>query len=231
MGNKKSRSREKSDQVVSLYQARNGCKTIAKLLAISPRIARTILIERGEYKPGWLHSLSGGPCSRKGVEERKMHTACKRMRYRVSKCLDKKPKPIKPPSRPAGMSDSEWYRWRYYNDPQFKLKEIYRSRMSKIMGNHHQSKRQIELLGCSVKDFKTYIERQFTNGMTWGNHGIGKGKWNLDHIAPCSAFDQTNEEQSRQCWHWTNLRPMWAIKNIKKRDTITSLNNQLRFAL
>ena len=225
MGTKTSRSREKSDQVVSLYQARNGCKTIAKLLAISPRIARVILIERGEYRPGSIKRISGGPCSRKGDEERKMHTACKRMRSRVIRCLDKKP--IKPPRPTAGMSALEGYRWRYYNDPQFKLKEIYRSRMRKIMGNHHQSKRQIELLGCSVKDFKTYIERQFTNGMTWGNHGIGKGKWNLDHIAPCSAFDQTNEEQSRQCWHWTNLRPMWAIKNMKKSDTITGLNNQL----
>jgi len=92
--------------------------------------------------------------------------------------------------------------------------------MRKIMGGLYQSKRQIELLGCSVAEFKSYIERQFSQGMTWRNNGVGKGNWNLDHIAPCSAFDQTNEEQVRQCWHWTNLRPMSAIKNIKKSDKI-----------
>jgi len=229
MGTKSSRSREKSDQIVSLYQAKNGCKTIAKLLGISPRIARVILIERGEYRPGSIKRISGGPCSQKANEEKKMHTACRRMLFRVSKCLNKKP--IKPPSPTRGMNESERFKWRYYNNPQFKLKQLFRSRMRKIIGGHRVSKRQIKLLGCSVKEFKGYIERQFTSGMTWRNNGVGKGNWNLDHIAPCSAFDQTNEDQVRQCWHWTNFRPMWAIKNMKKSDKITGLNNQLRFAL
>ena len=229
MGTKWSQSREKSDQVVSLYQARYGHKTIGKLLGISPRIARVILIEHGEWKPGRFRNSIDGPCGRKAAEERKMHNACKRMRSRVSKCLNKKP--IKPPSSTLGMTQKDSYKYRYRNDPNFKLNEIYRARMRKIMGGLYQSKRQIELLGCSVAEFKSYIERQFSQGMTWRNNGVGKGNWNLDHIAPCSAFDQTNEEQVRQCWHWTNLRPMWAIKNMKKSDKITGLNNQLRFAL
>lgn len=47
---------DKADDIVALYSAKDGHKTIAKRLGISPRIAREILIERFHYsnaRPMW----------------------------------------------------------------------------------------------------------------------------------------------------------------------------------
>ena len=82
-----------------------------------------------------------------------------------------------------------------------------------------------------MADFKKHIESQFKRGMDWSNNGIGEGYWNLDHITPCHAFDQTNEAQTRICWHWTNFQPLWSIDNIKKGKRIDHTNAQLGLGL
>jgi hypothetical protein len=51
-------------------------------------------------------------------------------------------------------------------------------------------------------------------GMTWNNN-TGNG-WHIDHIIPCAAFDLTKSEEQKKCFHYTNLRPMWASENISK---------------
>jgi len=70
------------------------------------------------------------------------------------------------------------------------------------------------LLGCSTEEFKKYLETLFTGGMTWDNYG--KNGWHIDHIIPCAAFDLTDPEQQRKCFHYTNLQPLWASDNQKK---------------
>jgi hypothetical protein len=233
-GDRYSPAWEQADTVVALYRAKNGHKTIAKQLGISPRIAREILIERVEWMPGSLRSLSGGPCSRAAAQASKLQGVVKRMRSRVRKCLDKKPP--KPnhciiTGAPRGLSNSKYIAWRYKNEPAFKLYSLYRSRMKKMMKGGHQSMRQLKLLGCSLADFKKYIEAQFKKGMDWSNNGIGEGYWNLDHITPCHAFDQTDKSQVRICWHWTNFQPLWSIANIKKGKRIDHTNAQLGLGL
>jgi len=233
-GDRYSPAWEQADTVVALYRAKDGHKTIATKLGISPRIAREILIERGEWNPGSLKSLSGGPQSRAAQEGRKLQSVVNRMRFRVRNCLDKKPpKPERCiiTGAPRGLINSKYIAWRYKNDPAFKLYSIYRSRMKKMMEGGHQSRRQLSLLGCSMADFKKHIERQFKRGMDWSNNGIGEGYWNLDHITPCHAFDQTNEAQTRICWHWTNFQPLWSIDNIKKGKRINHTNAQLGLGL
>jgi hypothetical protein len=74
------------------------------------------------------------------------------------------------------------------------------------------------LLGCSFEEFRCHIERQFKRSMTWQNYGCG---WHIDHIIPCSAFDLTRPAHVRQCFHFTNLRPLWARANLRKGAKIT----------
>jgi hypothetical protein len=52
--------------------------------------------------------------------------------------------------------------------------------------------------------------------MTRENHGI----WHIDHITPCTAFDLTDPEQQKKCFHYTNLQPLWASDNIRKGNKI-----------
>jgi len=72
----------------------------------------------------------------------------------------------------------------------------------------------MKLLGCSVDEFKSYMESKFTKGMTWDNRGFNG--WHIDHIKPCSSFDLTKEDEQRKCFHYANLQPLWAKDNLVK---------------
>jgi hypothetical protein len=50
--------------------------------------------------------------------------------------------------------------------------------------------------------------------MSWDNYGIAG--WHIDHIKPCCTFDLTDLEQQKQCFHYTNLRPLWAKDNLRR---------------
>jgi hypothetical protein len=71
-----------------------------------------------------------------------------------------------------------------------------------------------DLLGCSIDFLKDYLESLFRDNMTWDNYG--KNGWHIDHIIPCAAFDLTDPEQQKRCFHYTNLQPLWAHENSKK---------------
>jgi len=98
---------------------------------------------------------------------------------------------------------------RYETEPDFRLKEFLRSRMHAALKAKRVTKteRSIELLGCTIEEFRTHIEKQWLPGMTWENHTY-KG-WHIDHIKPVNTFDFTDLEQQKQCFHYTNLRPLW----------------------
>lgn len=39
----------------------------------------------------------------------------------------------------------------------------------------------------------------------------------IDHIRPCKSFDDLYDpEQSKECFHFTNLQPLWAPENRSK---------------
>lgn len=75
-----------------------------------------------------------------------------------------------------------------------------------------KTNRTHELVGCSISYLKIHLENQFTTGMSWDNYG----DWHIDHIRPCCSFDLTDPEQQKQCFHYTNLQPLWWLDNIKK---------------
>lgn len=73
----------------------------------------------------------------------------------------------------------------------------------------------LELIGCSVLEVRAHLEKLFLPGMTWTNHGFHG--WHIDHIKPCAAFDLSDPKQQRECFHWTNLQPLWAEDNLRKQ--------------
>jgi len=72
------------------------------------------------------------------------------------------------------------------------------------------------ILGCTIKEFKLFIETQFVDGMTWENHG----KWHFDHKTPISWAK--TEEEIIKLNHYTNFQPLWAEDNIKKSNKFSS---------
>jgi hypothetical protein len=76
-------------------------------------------------------------------------------------------------------------------------------------------------LGCSVAEFRQYIESLFQPGMTWNNFGqyrIGGVKTRqLDHIIPCSQFDLSKEVDRKHCFNYMNLRPLWGVVHLRRK--------------
>ena len=67
-------------------------------------------------------------------------------------------------------------------------------------------------LGYAAEQLAEHLERQFVPGMSWENYG----KWHIDHVRPCAAFDQADPAQFAACWSLDNLQPLWAAENIRK---------------
>lgn len=78
--------------------------------------------------------------------------------------------------------------------------------------------RKLEYLGCTANELAAYLQAQFKRRMSWDNYGKKDGVkcWEIDHIKPVTAFDLMDEEQRKACFHYTNLRPMWARDNTIK---------------
>lgn len=68
------------------------------------------------------------------------------------------------------------------------------------------------ILGYTVYDLVSHLERQFKDGMSWANYG----EWHIDHRRPIASFDLTQSENVRACWALDNLQPLWAVENLKK---------------
>jgi hypothetical protein len=82
-------------------------------------------------------------------------------------------------------------------------------------------KNTLDILGvANWGEFKSYIESQWVEGMSWDNWGIGKDNltWHIDHIKPVSSANTLDE--IKQLFHYSNLRPMWGSDNIRKRNSI-----------
>lgn len=104
-------------------------------------------------------------------------------------------------------------RHRLKTDILFKLTHVLRARL------HHFIKRATtkkckfkDYIGCSTIKLKSHLEKQFTAGMTWENHGLHG--WHIDHIIPLSSAK--NETELYKLCHYKNLQPLWAADNFKK---------------
>lgn len=105
---------------------------------------------------------------------------------------------------------------KYNSRPEVRVRMNLRRRVGDLICKTRKSAKTYSLIGCSPAFLVNWLEARFQDGMTWENYG----KWHIDHIIPCSSFDLSKEEQQRQCFHYSNLRPLWAQENISKGDKI-----------
>lgn len=108
-----------------------------------------------------------------------------------------------------------WYtQWNkeYRKNPEVRIKHNLRSRIRHVLIGLNKSESTMKLLGCSIEKLKSHLSSKFTKGMSFENYG----KWHIDHVKPCVSFDLTDPKQQKQCFHYTNLQPLWAKENISK---------------
>jgi hypothetical protein len=88
-----------------------------------------------------------------------------------------------------------------------------------------KNNRTIEILGCDIKYFYSYIESKFVDGMNWEN----RNEWHLDHIIPiCIA---KNEYEIIKLNHYTNFRPLWKEENLSKSGKVLEEHKWLMYEL
>lgn len=118
----------------------------------------------------------------------------------------------------------KYKREKYANDILYRLKSIISSSIHQSLKrkNFKKSKRTIEMLGCTVAEFKLYLESKFEPWMSWENQGRYNGEsnygWDIDHIIP--VYLCKTEEEVIKSNHFSNLQPLCSKINrdIKWRN-------------
>lgn len=138
---------------------------------------------------------------------------------------------LKPRQRELYIKNKEKINQRSKNralvDPAYKIRGLISRRINRAIkfSNTTKAGHTIELLGCSYKEAREYLEKLFEPGMSWENHGV-KG-WHIDHIKPCAAFDLTNPDEQKKCFHYTNLRPLWSSLNTSKNSMYNGVRHYI----
>lgn len=106
----------------------------------------------------------------------------------------------------------------YKKDIKFRLLSLIRLRIIHALQRNSKVTNTIKLIGCSIEELKNHLEKQFNKDMNWTNWG--QFGWHIDHIRPCSSFDLSDPKQQKQCFHYSNLQPLWWYDNLSKKDKI-----------
>lgn len=112
-----------------------------------------------------------------------------------------------------------WEKHQYQHNTEYRLKHNLRSRVGAALRAQRAGKdwSLLDIVGCTTAELVEHLEAQFEPGMSWDNWS--PDGWHIDHIRPCASFDLADEAQQRQCFHFTNLQPLWAKDNLSKRDS------------
>jgi len=102
-------------------------------------------------------------------------------------------------------------------NPEYRLMSVVRTRILNFLTKKNVTKKNktFEIVGCSKEFLREYIEKQFTEGMSWELMG---SRIHIDHIIPLSSA-KTEEEVYKLC-HYSNLQPLWGEDNLKKYNKI-----------
>lgn len=113
--------------------------------------------------------------------------------------------------------EREYNKVKLSKDINYKISHYLRSRFNSALKRETKTNRKkwssvIDLLGCSIDEFKIKISKKFKKGMTWDNYG----EWHIDHIKAVANFDLTKKDNQAKAFHYTNLQPLWADENFRK---------------
>lgn len=105
-------------------------------------------------------------------------------------------------------------------DPEYRIKKNLRIRTWEVIVKNAKSTRngKIEdLIGCSVQEYRLYIEQQWSPKMNWDNHG---DYWEIDHILPLDSFDLTIDKNQKLAFNYKNVQPLTVFENRSKKNKI-----------
>lgn len=120
----------------------------------------------------------------------------------------------------ARKQRNEYIKKRRQIDVNFKLALFLRRTQYRLLNQQNKEKfcSSNKLIGCSIPEFRKYLENKFKKGMNWDNYGIYG--WHIDHIKPLASFNLSNYFAMLRASHYTNTQPLWAKENLQKHAKI-----------
>jgi hypothetical protein len=106
---------------------------------------------------------------------------------------------------------------RYHDDSSFRMQELIHTAATQLCNGHRMTSPKFEeRTGWDARAFRAHLERQFSAGMTWANHGDENDPngWDIEHGVPQEAF--LFPDEAKKCWHPSNVRPLRIMENKKK---------------
>jgi hypothetical protein len=102
----------------------------------------------------------------------------------------------------------EWNQNKMDTDPLFRLRHAINALINFHL-KEGKSQSSIDYLGCTIQEYKTYLEPMFTSEMNWDNYGH---YWEIDHIYPLAKGGS---------FHYTNTQPLTITDNRVKSDKVS----------
>lgn len=101
-------------------------------------------------------------------------------------------------------------------DPVFRMRQRIASGIRQCLKGAVKQSSVFDYLDYTAQDLKSHLERQFLPNMGWHN----MEKWHIDHIVPISHFvyNGPHDIEFKRAWALSNLRPLWAVDNLRKSD-------------
>jgi hypothetical protein len=170
---------------------------------------KAIYQSQKDKDPGFLarrRAIQAKSRAKKKAENPEAYAAAKRSEYCKRKLKN-----------PEGLAKNNRYaRRKRASTPQGKIAHAMRARLYQCFWLKSVSKSLQESIGCDWAALVNHIESLWQPGMDWENYSLFG--WHIDHIVPVSAFDLRDPEQFAQCWHYTNLQPLWSKDNWRKSN-------------
>ncbi len=165
---------------------------------------------------------------------------CKRIKYRKGQNLRMRAETKREYSKKHYMENRAYYyehnkKWRKEHPERMRefarkhnlkvSKDIKRRLSSSISGGMRHSLGRKKngyhwenLVNYTIEQLKSWLEKQFVDGMSLENYG----KWHIHHIIPISFFQYNsfNDTEFRMCWRLENLKPLWAVDNLKHKKKV-----------
>lgn len=142
-------------------------------------------------------------------EKLKSHRAKNRVNYREQEreyCRSKRRRELV----------NKWEKEKRAKDPGYDISKRISHQIRLAIKANKSGRGWEDLVGYSLEDLTKHLERQFLPRMSWDN----RDEWHIDHIVPQASFkfSTAEEDEFKACWSITNLRPLWADKNLSKSD-------------
>lgn len=212
------------DRAIELYRSGLGVKRVCAALGIPAR-RHTVAITRWVKAAGVFEAGRKPPGGNKSAAQRTYETSTladiasvTHQEKQYAKWYLKAYDFASAERRKAIIKKQELRKMR---TPHLRIKFYLRKRLRHAALQQHEGGKQYtlrsaDMFGCTPRELRRWIQKQWREGMTWDNYGT-KG-WHIDHRKPCSSFNLLDSEEAKRCFHYTNLRPMWARDNMAKGD-------------